>query len=609
MYKTFRVQTLTCALLLCVSSLQAQTSTHPAPTNLQIPEQSVDDHSAQIVWQAPADIRHIRDYQIFQNQQLLGTSSTNNIAHSPAAPYIQAFYQDGIRQHTQQLQQPIVYQSFLTTQLKPQTTYQFTVKAVYEDGSVSESSIPVQLTTRDTPAQHLVITDFGAKADDATLNTAAIQQAIDTCKPGCVLTVPSGIFKTGALWLKSDMTLDLAKGAVLLGSERPEDYPPAYYLYPYSKHQRPASLINVLPRDKTAVTNFHNIRIVGSGTIDGNGWLHDDASATQPDALGHTPPHYRKSDNGKVQDDGILAKNQVAAAQANGIDLKSAYGEYRSSLLTIADTRNIYIHGITLRNPAYHGLMLLHDQQATVSNVTFQTFDANNGDGIEFGNSQHVMAFNNLMDTGDDCINFAAGTGKLAAKQPPMQDAWLFNNYFQHGHGAIVTGSHTGAWIEQILAENNVMNGTDIGLRAKSTTYIGGGARQITFRNNAMKDLTKSAVVITLAYSDSNANLDYPKATEPAAFYDFTILNNSVQGISGKGPSIDIQGNTAQGAWHHQLNVSHLILDDVPGARVSDVRDSQFNQIDFHHLRDKNPWQFKDVVAVTLDGKAVTTTK
>lgn len=600
MFKT----TLSCALLLCATQLQAQVSTHPAPTGLQIPGQSMDDHSAQLIWQAPADIRHIRDYQIFQNQHLLGTARDNNQLMSPAAPDIQAFYH-----HSTPLQLPIIYQNYAISQLKPQTTYQFTVKAVYDDGSLSPASMPVQITTPSTPGQQLSVTDFGAKADGVTLNTSAIQQAIDTCKPGCVLTIPHGVFKTGALWLKSDMTLFLANGSVLLGSDRPEDYPPAYDLYPYSKHRRPASLINVLPRDKAELTRFQNIRIVGQGTIDGNGWLQDESAQDQSDVLGNKARHYRKSDNGHVQDDGILARNQVAAAQTKGIDLKSAYGEYRSSLLTITDANNIYIHGITLRNPAYHGLMLLHDQHATVSNVTFQTYDANNGDGIEFGNSQHVIAFNNLLDTGDDCINFAAGTGKLAAKQPPMQDAWLFNNYFRHGHGAIVTGSHTGAWIEDIRAENNVMNGTDIGLRAKSTTYIGGGARHITFRNNAMKDLTKSAVVITLAYSDSNANLDYPKATEPAAFYDFAIQNNSIQGISGKGPSIDIQGDTAQGAWHHQINIDHFVLDDVPGAQISDVRDSQFNQIEFHQLRDKNPWQFKDVVAVTLDGKAVTTTK
>lgn len=33
-----------------------------------------------------------------------------------------------------------------------------------------------------------------------------------------------------------------------------------------------------------------------------------------------------------------------------------------------------------------------------------------------------------------------------ASEQPPMQGAWPFDNYFCEGHGAVVAGSHTGAW-------------------------------------------------------------------------------------------------------------------------------------------------------------------
>lgn len=193
------------------------------------------------------------------------------------------------------------------------------------------------------------------------------------------------------------------------------------------------------------------------------------------------------------------------------MDLKNAYGQRRSSLMTLRGVENVYLADFTVRNPAFHGIMNLENHNVVANGLIHQTYDANNGDGIEFGNSQNVMVFNNFFDTGDDCINFAAGTGEKAQQQEPMKGAWLFNNYFRMGHGAIVTGSHTGAWIEDILAENNVMYLTDIGLRAKSTSTIGGGARNVTFRNNAMRDLAKQAMVMTLDYADSNANLDYPQ--------------------------------------------------------------------------------------------------
>ena len=126
---------------------------------------------------------------------------------------------------------------------------------------------------------------FGAVDDGSTLNTAAIQQAIDSCTvdrypQGCKVTIRGGVFKTGALFLHSDMTLEIAEGATLLGSENPADYPLSrgYYLYPYTDNplpKRPPSLINALEVDDRGSSHagtFKNIRIVGKGTLDGNGW-------------------------------------------------------------------------------------------------------------------------------------------------------------------------------------------------------------------------------------------------------------------------------------------------------------------------------------------------
>ena len=39
------------------------------------------------------------------------------------------------------------------------------------------------------------------------------------------------------------------------------------------------------------------------------------------------------------------------------------------------------------------------------------------------------MKMNNYMDSGDDAINFNAGMGDKGAKNPPVSDAWIFNNY------------------------------------------------------------------------------------------------------------------------------------------------------------------------------------
>ena len=67
---------------------------------------------------------------------------------------------------------------------------------------------------------------FGAVADGAALDTAALQRAIDACGPGEELWLPAGVYRTGALRLHSDMALYLDEGAVLQGTSDPCDYLP-----------------------------------------------------------------------------------------------------------------------------------------------------------------------------------------------------------------------------------------------------------------------------------------------------------------------------------------------------------------------------------------------
>ncbi|MEI7378087.1 glycoside hydrolase family 28 protein, partial [Dickeya chrysanthemi] len=354
----------------------------------------------------------------------------------------------------------------------------------------------------------------------------------------------------------------------------------------------------------SAVGTFKNIRIVGKGIIDGNGWKR---SADVKDELGNTLPQYVKSDNSKVSKDGILAKNQVAAAVATGMDTKTAYSQRRSSLVTLRGVQNAYIADVTIRNPANHGIMFLESENVVENGVIHQTFNANNGDGVEFGNSQNIMVFNSVFDTGDDSINFAAGMGQDAQKQEPSQNAWLFNNFFRHGHGAVVLGSHTGAGIVDVLAENNVITQNDVGLRAKSAPAIGGGAHGIVFRNSAMKNLAKQAVIVTLSYADNNGTIDYTPAKVPARFYNFTVKNVTVQDSTGSNPAIEITGDSSKDIWHSQFIFSNMKLSGVSPTSISDLSDSQFNNLTFSNLRSgSSPWKFGTVKNVTVDGKTVT---
>lgn len=563
-----------------------------APTKVQVPTLAFDDQSIILVWEKPADHSAIKDYRVYANGVLLGSSNANNDRVSPAKPYIDRFYE----QDRDNFHHRIGIHSYTAQGLKPDTQYRFTVRSVAADGLESvDSPVVIQRTT---PVPVVFdVKKYGARGDGKHLDTQAIQRAIDACTPGCKVLLPEGRYKSGALYLKSNMTLEITAGATLLGSERAEDYPLAGYIqYPYSSTVRPASLINALPRDPHRHQRFENIRIVGQGTLDGNGWKR---KADTLDELGQPLPFYLPSDNTRFMEDGILARAQVEQAIARGMNTKDAYGQMRSSLITLRNVKNVFYGGFTVLNPAFHGIMNLETENVVLANTTHKTYDANNGDGIEFANSKGAMVFNNFFDTGDDCVNFAAGTGAEAVHQKPQEDAWIFNNFFRKGHGMVVAGSHTGAWIQNILAEDNVSDGTDAGLRMKSTNFMDGGARQVIFRDSAIRNTVKQAFVFTLDYNDPNAKLDYRRSTVPGQFRDIRVSDVTVE--NARGAALEVKGDSKSNAYHAGLVFERVRFKGPATARIDGLKDSHFNQVLFSESGGANPWHVIDSPGLTFE--------
>ena len=83
------------------------------------------------------------------------------------------------------------------------------------------------LTAATAHAREFAAIGFGAKPDGVTLNTAAIQRAIDAAakEPGSAVVFTPGTYLTGSIFVKTGVTLRLDKGVTLLGSQHIEDYP------------------------------------------------------------------------------------------------------------------------------------------------------------------------------------------------------------------------------------------------------------------------------------------------------------------------------------------------------------------------------------------------
>jgi polygalacturonase len=127
------------------------------------------------------------------------------------------------------------------------------------------------------------ICDFGAVGDNKTINTEAIQNAIDRCsEKGGKVFFPAGDYISGTIYLKSNVTLHLSGNAKLIGSTNIKDYPhntPAYKFYGDTWVKQ--SLIYAEKQE--------NIAITGTGTIDGQGWAFKTTTRKKPDRYMNRP--------------------------------------------------------------------------------------------------------------------------------------------------------------------------------------------------------------------------------------------------------------------------------------------------------------------------------
>ncbi|KAF7623442.1 Polygalacturonase, partial [Meloidogyne graminicola] len=421
------------------------------PQQLCIPSLAYDQTSIWLTWNKPDIYKNIIDFNIYMNNNLIGNAKNNLIKNTIVGPYFQNFYKNDINNfHTK-----IFYETFFVNNLQPNTIYKFFVRSVDVNGNESGNSNEIIAKTASNYEKIIDITSTGAKGDGSTLNTLSIQNAINKCSNStspfnCKVIIPKGIFISGPIFLRSQMTFELANGAILRATSNSAKFPNQW-------GNTPISFLNA------ANGSLTNIRIIGLGSIDGNGWK---LSSTVTDELGKQIPVYPKGSASTIKNLGVLAANQVAA---NGNNYNS-----RSRLAAFNYVTNLFIGGgLTLINPSMTTIGIADSSNISIINVRFQTYNTNNGDGIDIGRSTNIQIIGNFFDTGDDCIAMGTGCGGNAGKDNPLKCVLIRNNYFRHGHGAPAFGGSIGDWVMDVLVEDSVSFLTDNGLRFKSAPECG----------------------------------------------------------------------------------------------------------------------------------------
>ena len=225
-----------------------------------------------------------------------------------------------------------------------------------------------QSSTR--PVQIFDITAHGAKGDGQTLNTQMIQQAVDACHGagGGVVSVPKGVFVTGALRLKSGVILRVEKDAILRGSPKIADYEVETAELHWIDAQDSLNLF------KTTNTQFRpallyaedadQVGLEGSGVIDGQGGVVSKMFPNKDDPQRRIP-----------------------------------------ILIRFERCRDVKISGLTLIDPAMFATFFARCKDIQIEHVTVRSRDSTAyGNAFVLAGSRRVSIKDCDADCKDDCI-------------------------------------------------------------------------------------------------------------------------------------------------------------------------------------------------------------
>ncbi|GAB2940373.1 glycoside hydrolase family 28 protein [Hymenobacter coalescens] len=308
------------------------------------------------------------------------------------------------------------------------------------------------------------ITAYGAVADGLTVNTKAVQAAIDACAAagGGTVVVPAGVYRTGAVFLKLGVALRVEQGGVLKGSINPDDYPQVATRWEGIEREWTAALVNA--------ENLRNVRISGPGTIDGAGdeWV-------------------RRAQQEREQRGGA-----VPAGPYRG----------RPRLICVQRCERVRIQDLQLHNQAVWGLHILYSQDVTAENLRI-TADHNipSSDGIDVDSSRKVRIKGCDIDVNDDCISIKAGKDADGLRvNRPSEDIRIEDCRFGYGHGGVAMGSETSGGIRNVLVRRCVVEaGNWAPIRFKSQPSRGGLVENITYRDIRLNG-TGKAVEFNMAW-------------------------------------------------------------------------------------------------------------
>jgi polygalacturonase len=398
------------------------------------------------------------------------------------------------------------------------------------------------------PQRRLSIADFGAVADGATDNTAAIAATIAAASAagGGVVVIPAGTWATGPIHLKSRIELHVSDGATVRFSTNPAAYLPTVF----SRWQG-IELMNYSPL--IYAYSSTDIAVTGAGTLDGQ------ASTANWWAW-------------KAQGDADFAVFEPAVA---GLPVEQRDGtkyHFRPAFIEPYRCERVLIEGVTVLNSPFWHLHPTLSKDVTVRGVTVNS-NGPNTDGCDPECCDGVLIEDVSFNCGDDCIAIKSGRNADGRRvNVPSQNIVIQHSTFANGHGGVTVGSEMTGGVRNVYARDLTMTsaGLQSGHRLKTNSVRGGFIENTNVWRAAVTAIGGPLLLIDFNYGEGNTG-SFPPAVGQITLCGWNVAS-ATQGWDIAGYTTDLVGTvtlrdvtiaSALTKANVALNISSLVLDDV----------------------------------------------
>ncbi len=364
------------------------------------------------------------------------------------------------------------------------------------------------------------ITAYGAKSDGTTINTSAIQQAIDACHAagGGTVLVPSGVFVSGSLLLKSHVTLKVGKNAILRGSPNVADYAVETAPLHWSAFWKFAA--SNWKQCLIYAENAEEIGIEGPGTIDGQG----------------------------------------------GTERKvfpNANDPRRPMLVRFVCCRKVSVREVKLLDPASFTTFFVRSEDIHIERVTIRSRKSPNGDGLNFDGCRRVRIKDCDLDTGDDGI-----APKTFHPNWPNEDFEISGCRITSRWHAIRVGAESIGAIRRLSMRDCVFTQCQGGIKIESTE--GAQFEDLSFSGIEMKQVCQPFMVLASRFAFSA----HGQSVRPPVGRIRNVRFNDIRVVVGVGGDVGYKGKSGLEDPFERLCSAVVSL---PGTHIENV---SFTNID-----------------------------